>query len=557
MSNPQNILRISAFLIATLLCFSANAQQKKFSAADIDFFEKKVRPLLVDKCLECHGAKPDNVQGGLRLTSRAEILRGGDTGPAAVPGKPEKSLLVECINYEEYEMPPDEQMSAEEIAIFVKWIEKGLPDPRKPSGQKSNSYDPEKAKNHWAFQPRKTPKRPTVNNASWCKSDIDRFILAKLESKSIRPAPRADRTTLIRRTSITLTGLPPTVKQIDAFVNDPLPFDKAYSKVVDRLLNSKHFGERWGRHWLDVARFAESSGGGRSLMFPHAWRFRDYVIQAYNDDRPFDQFVREQLAGDLLPADDDRQRARQITGTGFLALGPTNYEQQDKEFLRMDVIDEQIDTVGRAFLGLTVGCARCHDHKFDPIPTRDYYALAGIFKSTVSLVDGNVSSPVTTSVTPKLDARLRQLHQEKIKVATAEFEKHKQKLIELGGNPEVLLAGKPKKRKKTSLVGIVVDNSTSRKIGKWKSSRYNPNFVGKDYVHDINQGKGKKSVVFEPKLKRGGRYEVRMSYTAGGNRASNVPVTIDHQDGKKKSLRQSVKVTSTRWPVCLSRTVSF
>ncbi len=521
-------------LISALFPHSTEAQQQKFSAADIDFFEKKVRPLLVEKCLECHGDDPDDIQGGLRLTSRAEILSGGDSGPAIVPGKPKQSLLVDCINYGKYEMPPDEKMSAAEIAIFVKWIEMGAPDPRDASGKSARQkIDMAQARKHWSYQIPKRPAMPLPKNVAWPKSNIDRFILLKLEQQKIEPVKLADRTTILRRAYTTLIGLPPTVQQIDQFVKDPLPFDQAFANVVDQLLASKHFGERWGRHWLDVARFAESSGGGRSLMFPHAWRYRDYVIQAYNEDRRYDQFIREQIAGDLLTASNDRERAKQITGTGFLALGPTNYEQQDKEFLRMDVIDEQIDTIGRAFMGLTIGCARCHDHKFDPISTQDYYALVGIFKSTESLVDGNVSSYVTTSISPMRDKIERDLHLKKIEVAKIKLEQYKDKLRKLGGDPETLLAGKPRKKRTGKPLGIVVDNRAAKTMGVWKSSRHVKNFLGQDYVHDIDQGKGKKSAVFEPKLRRGGKYEVRMSYTAGGNRASNVPVTIDHQDGKK------------------------
>ncbi len=244
----------------------------------------------------------------------------------------------------------------------------------------------------WAFQPLSLPAVPRVANAGGAMDAIDRFLLARLETFGLSPAAPADRATLLRRVTFDLIGLPPTPEQIEAFMQDARP--GALRRVVDRLLASPHFGERWGRHWLDVARFAESSGGGRSLMFPHAWRYRDYVIDAIDRDQPFDEFVIEQLAGDLLAFDNQAQRDRQLIATGFLLLGPINYELQDKQLLKMEVVDEQIDTVGRAFLAMTLGCARCHDHKFDPIPMTDYYGLAGFFTSTQSLTPGNVSGYV-------------------------------------------------------------------------------------------------------------------------------------------------------------------
>ncbi len=255
---------------------------------------------------------------------------------------------------------------------------------------------------------------PEPINSTWPQSDIDRFILAALEEAGIAPVVDANRETLIRRAYIAPIGLPPTIQQIDEFVDDPDEIDIAFARVVDQLLDSRHFGERWGRHWLDVVRFAESSGGGRSLMFPDAWRFRDFVIDAYNADKPFDQFIKQQIAGDLLPYDSHEQKIEQIIATGMLALGPTNYEQQDKELLRMEVIDEQIDTVGRAFMGLTLGCARCHDHKFDPIPMSDYYALAGIFGGTQSLVDGNVSKYVEQPLATETDLKRQSEYRDQV-----------------------------------------------------------------------------------------------------------------------------------------------
>ena len=357
------------------------AQDLTFKPSDIEFFESKVRPLLIQHCLECHGATESKVRGGLRLTSRDEMIKGGDSGAAIVPGKPDESLLIESVHYDLYEMPPTGKLPEEKIAILEKWVEMGAPDPRNPAEQgKTEAIDLEQAKNFWAFQPVASRSPVIAGDAAWARNEIDQYLLEAMQKRDLHPVADADRYTLVRRVYLTLTGLPPSLDQIEDFVSSYHSIEDDLADLIDELLASKQYGERWGRHWLDVARFAESSGGGRSLMFPLAWRYRDYVIDSFNADKPFDQFIREQIAGDLLSFDNQSQRNQQVVATGFLALGPTNYEQQDKELLRMEVVDEQIDTVGRAFLGMTLGCARCHDHKFDPIPTRDYYALAGIFK---------------------------------------------------------------------------------------------------------------------------------------------------------------------------------
>ena len=426
-------------------CFG---QESEFSSSDIDFFEKKVRPLLVDHCLECHGAENDKIRGGLRLTSRAAILEGGDSGAAAVPGHPDQSLLVDSIEYELYEMPPTGKLSDEQIAVFKKWIKMGIPDPRSAqNSQPGNKIDIENGKQFWAFQSvNKKTAIPAKNpDDDWAVNEVDRFLLASMHENQLRPSKDADRYTLLRRLHLILTGVPPNVKQLQEFASSNAPLKEDIARVVDELLESESFGQRWGRHWLDVARFAESSGGGRSLMFPEAWRYRDYVIESFNEDKSFDRFIREQIAGDLLPYENQSQRNENVTATGFLALGPTNYEQQDKQLLEMEVIDEQIDTVGRAFLGLTLGCARCHDHKFDPIPISDYYGLVGIFKNTRSLVPGNVSSYVKTALATKesidafnayqkrvaaLNNRLKNLKKEKSKTADNKSNKAQEEYLD-------------------------------------------------------------------------------------------------------------------------------
>jgi cytochrome c553 len=361
----------------------AQAPPRDDSAA-VEFFEKRIRPLLVGNCYTCHSADT-NSKGGLRLDDRNGMLFGGNSGPAVVPGQPDKSLLIKKITLADAKtrMPLDKQLSDDQIADLTKWVKDGAAWPKvkiPASLGKTNAEYEKLRKEHWAWQPLTQPKVPEVKNASWPRSDIDRFILAKLEEKNLVQVSAADKATLIRRVTFDLTGLPPTLDEIDAFVNDSSK--DAFAKVVDRLLASPAFGERWGRHWLDVARYGESTGSARNLPYPHAWRYRDYVIASFNRDKPYDQFIREQIAGDLLPAGSRQERDEHLVATGFLALGVKDVNQRFKVRYIMDNIDEQIDTMGRAILGLTTGCARCHDHKFDPIPTTDYYALAGIFHST-------------------------------------------------------------------------------------------------------------------------------------------------------------------------------
>lgn len=351
--------------------------------AAADFFESKVRPLLIKHCYECHSESAGKRKGNLLLDRRSGWQAGGDSGPAIVPSRPEESLLLKAVSYEDpdLQMPPDYQLKETEIGVLEQWIRMGAPDPRTGDvADKSATIDIESGKKHWAFQPISNPAAPSVRNTDWARNDIDRFILAQLEAKQLRPADPASRYALLRRLFIDLTGLPPTVDQIREFVSGHI----AYSDLVDELLVHRAFGERWAQHWLDLARYADSSGGGASKLFPNAWQYRNYVIDSYTADKPFNQFIREQIAGDLLPHGNIKQRREQLIATGFLVLGPRNYINDDPAAFEMDGVDEQLDTIGRAFLGLTIGCARCHDHKFDPIPTRDYYALAGFLTSTES-----------------------------------------------------------------------------------------------------------------------------------------------------------------------------
>lgn len=359
------------------------------AAAAIEWFEKRIRPVLVKHCYECHSADSKELGGRLRLDYREGLLKGGESGAAVVVGKPEQSKLLAALRYEDdLEMPPDGRLPDSVIDDFERWIRVGLPDPRKrPEGQPTAATDRpvQPGADLWSIQPLADADPPDVAR-EWSDSPIDRFVAARHQSEGLAAVGDAPPSLLLRRLYVDLIGLPPTFEQIGAFERESGQNpETALRDVVDRLLASPRFGERWGRYWLDVVRYAESNGNDRNVIFPHAWRFRDYVIQSFNDDKPFDQFIREQIAGDLLPFDDWRQRDGQIIATGFLAFGSKVLGEGDKELFRMNLIDDQIDVTTRAFLGLTVSCARCHDHKFDPVPTRDYYALAGIFGSTQTL----------------------------------------------------------------------------------------------------------------------------------------------------------------------------
>jgi hypothetical protein len=354
--------------------------EPKITKEGAAFFENKIRPLLVHHCYECHSGDPAKAKGHLVVDTHDGLRKGGDSGAAVLPKHVDTSLLMEAIRYEGLQMPPKGQLPEEAIADFAAWIEMGAPDPRVgKAANPKNKVDLAEARRYWAFQPPKAKRPPNVKDAGWPRTDIDRFVRARQEQEQLTPAPDADRTTLLRRVSFDLVGLPPTPAEIDAFLNDKS--SQAMEKVVDRLLASPQFGERWGRHWLDVARFGESTGKDRNLPYRYAWRYRNYVIDAFNEGKPYDKFIVEQLAGDLLPSKDPAERDRLSVATGFLAIGPSAVNTKQEQFV-MDQIDDQIDVTSRAFLGMTVACARCHDHKFDPIPTSDYYALAGIFHST-------------------------------------------------------------------------------------------------------------------------------------------------------------------------------
>jgi cytochrome c553 len=354
------------------------------------YFEKHIRPALVTHCYECHSTGANRVRGGLLLDTSQATLLGGESGkPGVTPGNPGASTIYTAITWmdPDMQMPPKNKLPDSVIDHFKTWIEMGAPDPRDGAVPNADGgrrqIDMEEGRKHWSFQPPVKHPLPEVKAADWAGNPIDHFLLAAMEKAGLKPVGDADRATLIRRVSYDLTGLPPTPEQVEAFLADKSP--GALENMIDQYLDSPRFGERWARHWLDVARYADSNGKETNLVYPHAWRYRDFVIQAFNTDKPYDQFLREQIAGDLLRASNERDQAEKIIATGFLALGPKGLNERDRRQFQMDLVDEQIDVLSQSMLGLTIACARCHDHKFDPVTQADYYALAGIFLSTETL----------------------------------------------------------------------------------------------------------------------------------------------------------------------------
>ncbi len=480
----------------------------------IQFFEQSIRPILEQNCYECHSSKAARLKGGLSVESREAMILGGLTGPALLPGDPDRSLLVTACRQsdKDLQMPPDGQLTAGQLADLETWVRTGAPHPSqllKQSNQSSST-------NLWALQPVKMPVLPKVRNRRWPVSPIDFFVLSELEQRRLQPAQAATKTRLLRRVTFDLTGLPPTPAEVDAFVQDGAT--NAFAKIVDRLLESSAFGERWGRHWLDVVRYADNNDQQLPIFFTEAWRYRDYVIASFNADKPFNQFLIEQLAGDILAKSDRARHDELLIAAGFLMLGPKNFIQPDQEKAQLDVVDEQIDVTTRAFLGLTVACARCHDHKFDPVPTRDYYALAGIFASTATLSEqgGPGGIPWVEQSIGSADVVERfEKHQKAVDQLTADLTASRELHQRLPGGVEA-----------SELPGVVVDNLKAEIVGTWRSSNYATNFIDKDYVQDANEGKGRKSIRFMPTLPEPGLYEIRASYEARFNRATNVPVVI-------------------------------
>ncbi len=486
----------------------------------IDFFESRIRPVLVQHCYECHADDSKTLRGGLLVDSRQGLLKGGESGPAVVPGEPEESLLISALRHDDFEMPPKQKLSQVIIEDFEKWIREGAEDPRDATTEaaKPSFIDVQAGRKHWAYQPLRAPALPAVKNTAWPHNEIDRFVLAGLESARLQPGPDAEKIVLVRRLYFDLIGLPPMPQEITRFLNDKSP--RAYENLVDRLMASPRFGERWGRHWLDVSRFAESMSL-RGKLLKHAWRYRDYVIEAFNDDLPYDQFLTQQLAGDLLEAASvDAQRQNRIATT-FLVMGDALLENQNKSQLDMDVVDEQLDVIGRGLLAQTIACARCHDHKFDPIPTRDYYAMAGILKNVQGLKHSNVSTTMEIPLPMTEEAKRElEIHDSSVAKLQSVIATLKEKENENGLTPVQAI----------DLPGFVVDNPQARVVGKWGNSNGILNRVGSEYL--VSKTSGSK-VIYPVTFPEAGKYEVRITIAQHPNRAPKAHVTVRHHDGSE------------------------
>ncbi len=514
------------------------------------FFEAKIRPVLVQHCLECHGDSTV-LQGGLSLETRDAWLRGGDSGPAIVPGAPEESLLWQAVSYRDshLEMPPDGQLPANVLADLQRWIADGAYDPRtaqsntadaplgKPDQSPIRALAVADAQQHWAYRPLTPVDVSPARHQG--QHPIDWLLHAAQVRAGITPVEVADARQRWRRLHLDLAGRLPTYEALQNLPSDPTQFADAYTTEVDRLLAEVAYGEVLARLWMDVVRYADSITL-RGFVLPQAWRYRDYLIDSFHADRPFSQMIVEQLAGDLLPpptAEDSardsdaalKQHHNQLVATTFLTLGNTNLETQDKRLLELDYIDEQLDVIGQAFLGQTISCARCHDHKFDPIPTRDYYALAGILDGAIGLKHDNVSTWVELPL--PLGA-----------AQEAERQQLQRQLTESAETLRGLRAALPAKLAErrgipvAELDGVVVDDQDAEFVGDWLESQHTAPYVGTGYRHDRNQQRGEKSATFQPAGLAPGEYEVRLSYSAGENRATTTLVDVFSAAGQTSVL---------------------
>ena len=388
------VLSLLTVLAAANVSEQRSSNQDELTAAESRFFEQRVRPLLIKHCYRCHSENSGRMRGGLRLDTKEGLLRGGQSGPSIVPHDSEVSVLISAIEYDDafLQMPPNGKLDPAEIAILRAWVEMGAPDPRVENRiahqPQHAAIDIDAGRAHWAYQPLAANSPDDISASNWARTPIDQLVDAERDALELRPVSDADARTLVRRMHLVITGLPPAPEQLRRWVStielaaSETARHEAVEDLVDTLLATEQFGERWGRHWLDVARFAESTGGDHNNIYQHAWRYRNFVIDAFNDDVPFDHFIRQQIAGDLLPIADNAEWANNIVATGFLAIGPKLVGEENQPKFLADLVDDQIGTTTRAFLATTVSCARCHDHKYDAIPQTDYYAMAGIFRAT-------------------------------------------------------------------------------------------------------------------------------------------------------------------------------
>ncbi len=524
---------VAGFLIAS---FALSGPPTSAAPPDsVDYFELRIRPVLVEHCYECHAADSEQ-QGGLSLDTKSGWQVGGDSGPSIVPGDAAASRLIRVIAYQdaELEMPPDKKLPQNIIDDFRAWVDAGANDPRADhpdavAKKRDVSIDWNRAREHWAYQPLKRVTPPvitatTAQPADWPRHPIDHFVLESLQSHNLLPSEQADRFALIRRLSIDLTGLPPDPQLIRDYTTAS-DESVAYEQIVDRMLASHDFAERFARHWLDVARYAESVTL-RGLVQPEAWRYRDYVIDAIHQDRSWKDVFREQIAGDLIQTESVEAAQRAQVAVTFLCMGNMNLENQQKRGLEMDFIDEQLDTLGRAMLGQTIGCARCHDHKFDPIPTADYYAMAGILNGSVGIEHSNVSRwiEVPLPLTAEEANRWSSLEAE-LSDVTAELAKIKKATDRVAPPNRTAVTS-------SKLPGIVVDDRSAKRVGDWQESEHTKPYVDAGYLHDMNERRGEKSITFEPQDLPPGQYDVRVTFCAAENRSSKAEFTVFSADGE-------------------------
>jgi hypothetical protein len=548
---------VSRFTLALLL-IGFGASFSLAASPEVEF-EKVIRPLLAEKCWSCHNDKKQ--KGDLRLDSLAAMLQGGESGPAVVPGKPEQSLIITAIRHsEQLKMPPKDKLPASDIAALTAWVKAGAvwPDakPIQASPAKSASVRTISAeeKAFWAFQPFQFAKSPQLGQSQV----IDDLLNINRQKAGLRPAPEADKRTLIRRLTLDLTGLPPTMPEVEAFVNDPSP--NAWDKLIDRLLASSAYGEKWGRRWLDVTRYADSNGMDENLAHGNAWRYRDYVIRSYNADKPFNQFAKEQIAGDLLPGGTDFEKADRLTGTGFLVIGPKMLAEDDPMKMRMDIIDEQLDTVGQGFLGLTIGCARCHDHKFDPITQADYYALAGMFYSTktmrsygvvaqwheraigtpesvAKLAEFEKQRAILNDSARKLEKELRDVVKARLNTERQLVRLYAETALELAshGPANKLVVADPAQDKPTGSMIIEAENFTRGNVLKQKDG------YGQGIGVIINAGQLPNFIEYEVQIPTEGPFQIALRYAAAESRPTILTIN------GKVVRRDAAKETTGSW----------
>ena len=506
------------FILSVMVCGTQVFAQPLVEERN-EFFEKRVRPLLVARCLECHSVDSDK-SGGLSLDSKAGWATGGDSGAAIDLKEWQKSLLWVAVDYRnpKLQMPPDTKLTEQEKEVFRIWLSTGAYDPREliapQPAKKSSALAVEDSQNHWAY--RSVMDSPVPSSHSEPSNGIDAFLFRSYLSVGVQPSQIASDGILHQRLSIDLHGMRQNVEELESA--------HGYEELVEAMLSSPRFGERFARHWMDAVRFAESITL-RGFVLPDAWRYRSYLIDSFNQDKPVSEFIREQIAGDLLHSDSLLKRRSELIATTALAMGDTNLEEQDKKQLEMDYVDEQLDLIGKVFLAQTIGCARCHDHKFDPIPTRDYYALAGIMKSSVAMEHSNVSKwvsvPLPLDTVFESDYEAKSVRHAKAKKQLDALKKRIQSVPDSSAIVRL-----------EDLEGIVVDDTSAKKTGIWKDSTSLKSYVGMGYLHDENSGQGLKSVTYEPADIKPGVYKVRFSYTHGSGRSTATVVRVFSADGE-------------------------